>query len=748
MSRRGKTSQTHHAQLSSLILGSGLVIVVLVTTGCSPGSGGGSDCRTFEKRCADDIVQVCGDTGMWVSTTSCNTATGERCVNGACESTQPDPITPQATCGNGRCEAGENAATCADCRTKPVCGDGRCDSTLGENTSTCPTDCKPPVVCGDGKMEASEKCDGADFGSQSCTSLGLKDGSLACNANCTLDLSGCGASETAACGDGVVSGTENCDGSLLDGKTCKDFGHTSGTLTCNTNCTFDYSKCVTVAPVVCGDAAIGDGEQCDGANLAGQTCASKGFNTGMLKCSPTCTFDQSGCSNTTTPPAAVCGNGNVEANEQCDGPNLDGQTCISKGFNTGMLKCSPTCTFDQSGCSNTVAPPPTTTILQKLGNGVEIISSATKSSGHTIVVGEFLGASASVGGKTVVGAAGTYTGFVAKLDPSGAGLWATALAGRPSSVAVNSLGDVYVLRQGPSGSAVVQYFGLFTGMELSSTEVKSSGTVEGTAVVATATQVYITGRFTGIASAGAKLTIAAGADDILVAAFNWDLTSVKWLKSFGSTGIDAGSDLALDTNSTSLYVTGKFSKTVEGCTSKGDTDIFIAALDLTNGKVKTFDCHGSASYDEGLKIVHSPGGKTHLMGYHNGPATIVDGGSITFNVSLTGSGYFLARINLSNGYVSWAKNTAGFTGRALGVDSQGQLLLCGQSGLNIVARRYSTFGSVSSSQTMNTTSYGVCRGLSYEGSQFRVVGNFSGTASLPGQELAAPMTSGFFWSFE
>lgn len=59
------------------------------------------------------------------------------------------------------------------------------------------------------------------------------------------------------------------------------------------------------------------------------------------------------------PPAPVCGNGVREGNEQCDGNDLAGQTCQDLGFTGGTLKCKGDCTFDTSGCTG---PPPTYTL--------------------------------------------------------------------------------------------------------------------------------------------------------------------------------------------------------------------------------------------------------------------------------------------------------------------------------------------------------------------------------------------------
>jgi hypothetical protein len=45
------------------------------------------------------------------------------------------------------------------------------------------------------------------------------------------------------CGNGILEGGEECDGSDLNGLTCIDFGYNGGTLTCNHDCTFNTSNC-------------------------------------------------------------------------------------------------------------------------------------------------------------------------------------------------------------------------------------------------------------------------------------------------------------------------------------------------------------------------------------------------------------------------------------------------------------------------------------------------------------------------
>ena len=57
-------------------------------------------------------------------------------------------------------------------------------------------------------------------------------------------------------------------------------------------------------------------------------------------------------------PGQVCGNNVIEGNETCDGTDLGGADCVSLGFVSGTLACSPDCmSFDTSGCVAPCASP-------------------------------------------------------------------------------------------------------------------------------------------------------------------------------------------------------------------------------------------------------------------------------------------------------------------------------------------------------------------------------------------------------
>jgi fibro-slime domain-containing protein len=172
--------------------------------------------------------------------------------------------------------------------------------------------------CGDGIVTAGEACD-----------LGTANNTGAygtCNANCTLPP---------GCGDGMVNGTEQCD----NGVNLTSYGGTAKQ--CAPGCVW--------APY-CGDSNV-DGahdEQCDdGANNG----KGYGFCTSSCKLGPRCgdgvitnneTCDDGANNGNSTSKCAAncqlkCGNGTLDAGEQCDNGTAN---------NTGGYgKCNANCTL-------------------------------------------------------------------------------------------------------------------------------------------------------------------------------------------------------------------------------------------------------------------------------------------------------------------------------------------------------------------------------------------------------------------
>jgi hypothetical protein len=201
------------------------------------------------------------------------------------------------------------------------------------------------------------------------------------------------------CGDGIINqatGSEQCDGPDLGGKTCITAtpGCTpeicSGDLACfgleeedpaaHLPCAFDFRDCeIHDRPPevsLCGNGIIEGTEQCEFPNLSeenprldlqGETCLSLGFAGGTLGCSlsaafepvpviPSCQFDTSACTT-----SASCGNGVLEEGEECEANDHGGATCVSLGFDSGFLTCDD-CAFDTSECSTVIATMRTITV--------------------------------------------------------------------------------------------------------------------------------------------------------------------------------------------------------------------------------------------------------------------------------------------------------------------------------------------------------------------------------------------------
>ncbi|MFH2007106.1 MAG: DUF4215 domain-containing protein [bacterium] len=299
---------------------------------------------------------------------------------GACASGTPGPV---EECGDGLVVGAEE---CDDGNLDN--GDG-CDELCAvEAGYTCddaePSACGP--LCGDDLVVGVEACDGSNLNGASCESLELGGGALACDGTCQLDTSGC---QAFTCGNGVADGAEECDGADTGGETCEHLGYDGGTLACTVECLFDRSACLlfscgdglvegmeacddgntaagdgcssncsveegwecvgqpSVCAELCGNNAQDPGEQCDGADLDGQTCESlgQGYVGGTLACGADCTFNTAQCE------LPTCGNGVLDAGEQCDGILLNGAQCNTVGgYIGGTLLCLPSCSFDLSGC--------------------------------------------------------------------------------------------------------------------------------------------------------------------------------------------------------------------------------------------------------------------------------------------------------------------------------------------------------------------------------------------------------------
>ncbi len=263
----------------------------------------------------------------------------------------PPDAQVQPTCGNGTLDPGEicDGVQLAgqSCRSLGfAAGELACTERCTFDVSQCED---TPPLCGNSVLEPGEECDQEDLGGATCESLGFFGGQLLCDVSCLLDTSNC-LLLPPTCGNGELDPDEECDGADLAGQTCQSLGFGGGALACSQDCAFDTTACTSSQ---CGNGQADPGEECDGADLAGQTCQSLGFDGGALACSQDCAFDTTACT------SAQCGDGQADPGEECDGADLAGQTCQSLGFDGGALACSQACTFDTTACTTSTTCSPT-----------------------------------------------------------------------------------------------------------------------------------------------------------------------------------------------------------------------------------------------------------------------------------------------------------------------------------------------------------------------------------------------------
>ncbi len=97
---------------------------------------------------------------------------------------------------------------------------------------------------GDDLFFPGEQCDGATLpNGGNCLNLvpGATGGTLACETNRQLDVSGC-TFDVPNCGNNTVEGNEQCDGTDIP-VTCQSYGYDGGTLGCQANCAPDFAQC-------------------------------------------------------------------------------------------------------------------------------------------------------------------------------------------------------------------------------------------------------------------------------------------------------------------------------------------------------------------------------------------------------------------------------------------------------------------------------------------------------------------------
>ncbi len=479
--------------------------------------------------------------------------------------------------------------------------DGQSCESLGFHAGTlrCGTDCRFVTAdcdgrCGDGvvQSEAGELCDGANFDGLDCQGLGFYEGTLVCDPDCRgLYAGGC----VGRCGDGELQtgAGELCDGAAFGDQSCESLGYYGGDLTCADDCaSIDPTNCQPWGR--CGDTSVQTlhGEQCDGANLNENTCLDVGFYGGSLGCRTDCRFDTSGC-------ALYCGDGILQPTfgEACDGIALAGQTCASLGGYGGTLSCAADCTFDLTGCT-------------RCGDGVlqpgETCDGSELGAANCRDVGLFFGTpSCDATCSPTIGTCRDTT------------LWGTAEVNAGVSVALDAAGNVFVAGKTrgtlDAQTGMGQYDAFLTRFDSAGRKVwtrqwGTAGEDEASGVaVDNDGNIYVAGTTSGPLDGQTHF----GGEDAFLVKFNVDGVR-QWTRQWGSNDMDFGYGLAVDAAG-DIYVVGFVTASIDGQPHSGNADGFISRFNSVG--VRSWSrLWGSDDDDGAYDVSVSPSGEIYVVG--------------------------------------------------------------------------------------------------------------------------------------
>jgi hypothetical protein len=233
-----------------------------------------------------------------------------------------------------------------------------------------------------------------------------------------------------------------------------------------------------------------------------------------------------------------------------------------------------------------------------VGGGADegVVGIAVDGGGNSYITGTFAGTATF--GSVALTAAGEQDVFVAKLDPAGKVVWASR-AGEASNdwvagIGVDGAGNSYITGGFRGTSAFGQkaltsvkdddvYVAKLdpTGAFVWATRAGGQGSDGGTDIaVDSAGNSTVTGGFSGLAGFGAGHLTSSGDSDAFVARLDKDGTFL-WAVAAGGAAADVGRGIAVDSAGNS-HLTGTFSETAafggSTVTSQGDVDIFTARL--------------------------------------------------------------------------------------------------------------------------------------------------------------------------
>ena len=346
-----------------------------------------------------------------------------------------------------------------------------------------------------------------------------------------------------------------------------------------------------------------------------------------------------------------------------------------------------------------------------VGHGVSV-----DGSGNVLVTGTFQGTvdfDPGAGTANLTSAGGDDV-FIVKLDSGGNYAWAKRVGGTGSDIgraaAVDSAGNVLITGyfnstvdfDPGSGTSNLTSVGLddvfvqkldAAGNYLWARRIGGTSYDYGTRVaVDSVGNVLVTGYFAGTADfnpgAGTANLTSAGSNDAFVVKLD-AAGNYLWARSFGGTGTDLGSGVAVD-GSGNLLVTGIFQGTVDfdpgagtaNLTSAGGDDAFVVKLDSA-GSYAWAQAWGGNSTAVSNSVATDAQGNVYSTGYFGGTFDFDPGPGVYPLVSNSGGADVFITKHTTAGALIWARRVGGGgvgpdEGLGVAVDAVGNVLVTGR----------------------------------------------------------------------
>lgn len=314
----------------------------------------------------------------------------------------------------------------------------------------------------------------------------------------------------------------------------------------------------------------------------------------------------------------------------------------------------------------------------------------TDAAGNVYTTGTFLGPADLEPGAGVTNVSSSFfDAFITKVDAAGNLVWAKSIGGtnsdQPNAIFADNSGNVYVIGQFYGGGDFDPGAGVTTltsngqtdifvtkfdanGDQLWASSFGGSQFDFGYDIVADDLgNVYFTGSFSGTVdfdpSASTENLTSISQSDIFITKLN-AAGDLVWAKNIGGASTSEGRALAINTP-TSIYLTGKFSGTVDfdpgagttNLTSNGNYDVFVLKMN-SGGDLTWVKNLGGTDNDQARALAVDADGNCYVAGHFSGTADF-DPGAGTENLTSNGSqDAFIAKLT-SNGDYVWAKSLGG-----------------------------------------------------------------------------------------